>query len=616
MKIKWFQILNFRSITDSGKCYMNEDITIFAGKNESGKSNILKALDAFDKESFDEDIDYPNNIQKNEPQIIVCYSILLNEIQQIYASHLNFELDYPFDHSPKEKFFELIVTKNKNGIKQVSGNWSDIIEPSRVGELKYWAKQFENKVKDLNNDSTLTQELINNLNRVVSNKNAILEINKILQSEIEKEPQYKNNSKIIELLSDYDNYKLFQKIPKQEEMIGLIKLPKMILFNSFTDLLPDKVEETIAVNSTIVKRFFNIVDIKIESIFSETSKQKRKQLVNKASAKITGDFTNFYKQNEVKLTIDIDGSELSFFLYDGDRDDPFKPEQRSQGFQWFLSFYITLMAEKLSDENIILIDEPGLYLHAKAQEDMLRVLEAISEKNQILFTTHSPYLIDTNRLDRVRLVIKENTETRVESKFHKIADKDTLTPIITAIGYDLSKGIAISTELNIVTEGISDYYYLMAMRNYLKIPSSKVTFIPAVGVDQVPNISSILVGWGVPILCLLDNDSQGKGVARKLKDKLGFEEGKEYIFVSDSKIAIEDLFSKEDFLQHILLENDSIDQNQNNSNLASHKGKVIISRSFFERIQSNDLILSEETIKNFVAIFNRMQILIPEHVSV
>ena len=144
---------------------------------------------------------------------------------------------------------------------------------------------------------------------------------------------------------------------------------------------------------------------------------------------------------------------------------------------------------------MILIDEPGLYLHSKAQKDVLKVFEILSDESQVIISTHSPYLIDAQRLDRVRLILKDDqTGTRIENKIHKDADTETLTPIMTAIGLDLSSDFSIAGKKNVLLEGISDYYFMQALREQTK--GNKANFIPCVGATKIPQLASLLIGWG------------------------------------------------------------------------------------------------------------------------
>ena len=151
-------------------------------------------------------------------------------------------------------------------------------------------------------------------------------------------------------------------------------------------------------------------------VISATDSQRRRNILSRYSAKISGDFKGHWKQDELDLVAEADGENLRLGVRESGSTLLFKAEQRSKGFQWFLSFYLRLNAEQ-AETKVILIDEPGLYLHSKAQKDVLKVFEILSGESQIIISTHSPYLIDAQRLDRVRLILKDDqTGTRIENK--------------------------------------------------------------------------------------------------------------------------------------------------------------------------------------------------------
>ena len=356
------------------------------------------------------------------------------------------------------------------------------------------------------------------------------------------------------------------------------------------------------------------MDTDPKKLFEENDGQIRKQRTNKISANISGDFGEYYNQNDVKIRIDLDGPKLQFFIYDKDEVIPFKPQQRSKGFQWFLSFFLTLNAEG-QDNIIVLVDEPGLYLHAKAQQDILNILERIPGENQVVFTTHSPYLINPNRLDRVRLVIKDDKNyTYVENSVHKGADKDTMTPVITAIGLDLTTDLTFSPISNILVEGMSDYYYLQAMREYLgnQCPIGQdVRFIPNVGADQIPNMAALLFGWGVNFKVLLDHDDKGIAVAKRLRDDLNLEDDRIEFVHNDVKSTIEDLFSAVDFIRYILPKELPNTEGKNSRRMRC-QNKVMLSKSFcsmvFNKDLDNRIQLDLETVDNFKKLFERLKV--------
>ena len=117
-------------------------------------------------------------------------------------------------------------------------------------------------------------------------------------------------------------------------------------------------------------------------------------------------------------------------------------DERSRGFVWFFSFlaYFSEIEQESSRPLILLLDEPGLSLHAKAQADLLRFLdERLAPEHQVLFTTHSPFMVDPQRMHRVRTVEdREDGGTTVSADVLK-ADSDTVFPLMAAMGVDLTQ---------------------------------------------------------------------------------------------------------------------------------------------------------------------------------
>ena len=244
------------------------------------------------------------------------------------------------------------------------------------------------------------------------------------------------------------------------------------------------------------------------------------------------------------------------------------------------------MRANAADTQIVLIDEPGLYLHAKAQEDVLRVLESISKSCGVVFSTHSPYLIDTDRLDRIRLVSKSSVKgTSIENKIHSGSDLETLTPIVTAIGLAVNGDFPFIGGQNIILEGISDYFYLVAMKSLLA-PDLNVKFVPSVGAPKIPQIVSLLIAWGLSYSVILDSDREGRRTAKVLEEKLSVST-KSIIFVSDSDgLSMEDMFSRDDFCNHVIVEESYPESRVANSKIVKDRklDKVLLSKRFMDKV--------------------------------
>ena len=154
---------------------------------------------------------------------------------------------------------------------------------------------------------------------------------------------------------------------------------------------------------------------------------------------------------------------------------------------------------------------------------------------------------------------------------------------MTAIGLDLSNDFSIAGKKNVLLEGISDYYFIQALREYLK--TSKANFIPCVGAQKIPQLVSLLIGWDLEFLAVLDKDVEGKKIAKELSETLLIEQDR-IIFVSEQDgSAIEDLFSRDDFNNYVLEETKNEDVVTSNSKFLKNKksDKVYWQKSFLKR---------------------------------
>jgi predicted ATPase len=234
-------------------------------------------------------------------------------------------------------------------------------------------------------------------------------------------------------------------------------------------------------------------------------------------------------------------------------------KNRSKGFNWFFSFLVWF--KKIQEDNksnyIILLDEPGLNLHAAAQADLLNFIEHLSDEYQILYTTHSPFMVAPKQLHRVRTVVETDDGSIVSDSIQE-KDPKTLFPLQAALGYDIAQNLFISQN-NLLVEGVSDLIYLQVMSGLLQQEgreglSDKITIVPVGGMEKVATFVSLLRGSNLGIACLLDSsidnasksklDNMIKEKIIHLKNILFFDQ-----FVDANEADIEDLFSKDDYLK-------------------------------------------------------------------
>jgi predicted ATP-dependent endonuclease of OLD family len=196
-------------------------------------------------------------------------------------------------------------------------------------------------------------------------------------------------------------------------------------------------------------------------------------------------------------------------------------DERSRGLKWFFSFYITFSADTKggnAEKAILLLDEPGLYLHATSQADLLRHF-ADDFENQIIYTTHSPFMVPTENLDAIRTVnIEQDAGTTVSND--PTGDTRTLFPLQAALGFNLAQSLFIGPN-NLVIEGVTDFWIMSCASDYLRsigkdgLPE-QLTLTPAGGAQKIPYMTALLTSERLNVLVLLDDEKQARGTKDEL----------------------------------------------------------------------------------------------------
>jgi predicted ATP-dependent endonuclease of OLD family len=210
---------------------------------------------------------------------------------------------------------------------------------------------------------------------------------------------------------------------------------------------------------------------------------------------------------------------------------PIPFEERSHGFQWFFSFYLVFLVEskKAHKAAVLLLDEPGLHLHPTLQTKLIQLFERISETNQLIYSTHLPFLVDGNHLDRVRTVYltgPDPKKTIVSNELRPTGDRDTLFPLQAALGYSIAQTLFLGKR-SLIVEGITDYWIIKALDNCLSQNGERLhddtVLIPMGGTSRLMPLASImLASTGVSdsrLAVLLDSDKEGRDAAKRFEDE-------------------------------------------------------------------------------------------------
>ncbi len=627
MRLTKFRIKNFKSITDTGYCTFASDLTILVGKNESGKTATLEALKYFNKtiQRVPENA-FPLDGLDRDPSVEIWFQLTqeeVNGIQEDSGSQLS------------DKALSCIRNKGIGIIKNSRGRYI-LCDESTDGLFREEGGTYKEQIKHIKTAKERLQELLQGprvpaIDFTADNENIQRESKELIKTVKTFLPSIKDERQQEEAVEAVRTIiKESRKLTEPEEVAegqphessrdaasffveaAVQRLPNFIFFTEFSDILPFEIPIPYLKENQAVLDFAKIAGLDIDLFMETQDIQKRINYLNRHAATISGDFLDYWGQNKIELTVKPEGNKLLFGVKESGKTDFFKIEQRSRGFQWFLSFYLRLNAQK-AKENIIIIDEPGVHLHAKAQKEIVKVLEdKIVSESQVIFSTHCPYLINAQRLDRVRLVIKDAERgTTITEDVHGHADEESLMPVKTAMG---GEKMSLSPQLekqNVIVGGVADFYFYKALTAYAKdVDLEEINLLPATDLDSMVQLLSLMIGYNVDYQVLLNNNAEGYQMRKHLKERFGL--GNErIIFVSKKPDhATEDLFAPEDFNTHVLKDQKGEDETVLNSEYLRENAinRVLLAKKFLDSTQNgtDQIELSAATIASFQKVFNKI----------
>lgn len=553
IKLEKVEIYKYKSIEDTQSFNVGDKITILVGMNESGKTNILEALakvNYFNDDKsfqFDKTLDYPRKelkqIKDEFPYAVTCFYAISEELQEkIYN-------DLKVREFSIEKF-SYTKDYNNNGVYEG-------IDVDNKKFIELYFKDFNVKV-----ETAIYTDMLNIKN--------IQDIDSI----IEKVKNIENNEELLESLEYLKNIYQFDNSIYQYIIKKLIEpnLPKFLYYDEYyslparvciENLKNGKLENE---ESKTAKALFELAEIDIDTIIKSNNFEEFNAELEATQLLITKEIFKFWDTNKnlqirfkIEPKLEQNNHILNVRVENTDKGVSLPLDKRSKGFNWFFSFLVWFkkIQEDKNSQYILLLDEPGLNLHAMAQENLLTFLEELSENYQIIYTTHSPFMIDSNHLDRV-YTIYETKEGSIISNSVQQKDANTLFPLQAALGYTIAQNLFVNKN-NLVVEGISDLVYLNYMSSLLKENDKEglnddIVIVPVGGADKVSAFISLMRGNKLNIVCLLDTFTEQKpkaNIENLAKEKIIKQGNLKFYsdFVDNLNIAnIEDIFSVKEYL--------------------------------------------------------------------
>lgn len=257
-----------------------------------------------------------------------------------------------------------------------------------------------------------------------------------------------------------------------------------------------------------------------EALFAHQRKlDERHYRLNSASVTLTQDIRRVWGDDGMKLRLVADGQYLKVMVED-DLGVEIELDQRSEGFRWLVSFFVVFRSQAQNELKgaVLLLDEPGLSLHALKQQEFRKTVSLLGDDNQIIYTTHSPFMVGSDELDLVRIV--EMPDRKAGTKVHtrlQVEDPKSIFPLQAALGYDLAQSM-FSQKKNLVCEGVTDMFYLNAMNAAAAADGAPVmkgdpAVVPAGTASKVAYFCVIYTSQNLSVAALLDSDNEGDNAA-------------------------------------------------------------------------------------------------------
>lgn len=592
MRLEAFRVQNYKRIADTDwvSC---RDLTAFVGKNESGKSALFRGLSKlnpsdnqkydglkeFPRQRFTDEFDLQDwpvasgrfSLAEEEKNDLAGICPSLGNVKKIEVTrHFSGKAKITFE--PESSINPIKSNDLKKIIEEIIEKIQDLTAPEgkgdALGQLKQSAlkelEQFKTKLPQGNN--VVSKGQIDQALEIVTTKS-----NEDWQKKL-FDPIILPLRELNKQCTEYDTIKVATHWVEEH-------MPKFIYFDTYDTIdsaiyIPSFVQQ--ATNNQCAPRvrttqcLFKHVGLDLNKFADmgrhqpgkgEDEKIKREideraVLASSASNAMTKKFGDWWDQHRHQFRYHFDGD--YFRIWVSDEKDPSEVEldQRSAGMQYFFSFFIIFLEEAKGAHanSILLLDEPALHLHGTAQAKAVKFLEKLSKSNQTFYSTHSPFMVDVDHLENVRVVYEgENGTTKVSEDVWP-NDSDTLFPLQAALGYHLAQSLFISKK-QLIVEGLTDLWLIKAFDQALSKKGntcirSDVVVIPSAGTSHLLPLASMLIGHDIKIVALLDGDEPARREGEKLKNKLLT--GHKILFVGDfacnKNAEIEDIFTEKEYL--------------------------------------------------------------------
>ena len=496
MLLKSVHAQAYKSITDSGVFPVDKDVTCLVGKNESGKTAILETLYRVNplpghRQSFDGLRDYPRRLWVRERDRVPGKVPIVVEFQV-----------EPHDFADvKEKYGGDVITAGTITAQKTYAN--KLTWPT-------WPFNEQALVARLVESAGVASQLTKGVTTVADLKKKL----KTMADLPEPSAKFLTELEATDYRQDVLNL-LWKETPRFLYFSDYSVMPGRVSIHKLQNTAEDELEPGERTALSLLK----LAGVETEE-FTQDDYEARKASLEAAAVHLSEEVFEFWSQNKslkVQLDVDFHGPAsalgkppfLEVRIWNERHQMSLNFGERSQGFMWFFSF-LAFFSEfrDSSDRLILLLDEPGLGLHAAAQADLLRFIDKrLAPEHQVIYTTHSPFMINSKRPERIRTVEDVDQQgTKVTADWLSTS-KDTLFPLQAALGYDLAQTLFVGPD-NLVVEGPADLVYFQVIGDYLASKGRtqldpRWVVVPVGGMDKIPTFVALL-GAQLDVAVVLD----------------------------------------------------------------------------------------------------------------
>lgn len=522
MRLKEFEVREFRSIWASGPVKVDAQTTCLVGKNEAGKTTLLTALyrtnpiiaaDAV----FDETYDYPKREVED-----YRFAVENGERKEAVIVECLYELD-PNDTEVVTSAFGPKVLKGKTFKRETlygKAKSRFILSTDDVAARKHLASN---------------PALPDELNALLTGAADWDAFATALETAEATEATKALAALVIKVREKGLAHYIFNSLiwPRAPKFLYFDEYYQMEGQANLDALIKRENDKTLEESDYPLIGLINLARLDHRKLVETKNTTELKNKLQGAGNHLTNRIVKYWSQNRhIQMLFDVrdakpedpegmrSGINVWGEVYDTVHWASTPLRTRSRGFVWFFSFLAWYEDIKRQKQNVILLlDEPGLSLHGRAQADLLRYFEEELSAHQLIYTTHSPFMIDPTKFERVRIVQdlgidakeplpKEQDGTKVLTNVFD-ATNDSLFPLQGALGYEIQQTLFIGPN-SLVVEGPADMLYLRAVSAELEREgreglSEKWVITPTGGSGKVPTFVALLAPQkGMNVATLLD----------------------------------------------------------------------------------------------------------------